>query len=77
MFWAIATSQLVFCTTFKELSITELLLKAGRTAENRKIRYLEQFEERRRHREKLYGRLIKVEKYSFLDDLISFKQLFL
>ena len=50
---------------FKELSITELLFKAGRTAENRKIRYLEQFEERRRHREKLYGRLIKVEKYSF------------
>ena len=36
------------------------LLQAARTAENRKIRYVEQYEERRRHREKLYGRLIKV-----------------
>ena len=40
--------------------LNRLKNKAARTAENRKIRYVETFEERRRHREKLYGRLIKV-----------------
>ena len=50
--------------------MTEILRKSGRTAENSTMRAVALYEERRRHREKLYGRLIKV-KNSFSADLIS------
>ena len=37
-----------------------ITFQAERTADNRKERYLTNFEERRKHRDELYRRLIKV-----------------